>query len=360
MKICIIGNGLVSLTLANVLIQKEISVDIFSSRKNDKYHKTRTLGISKSNIDYFNEEIMDIKKISWEIKNIKIFTEKYFNQEILNFNNNEKQIFSIIKNYKLYKVLVENLKKNKLVKFKKIINFKNFNKKKYNLIINCDAQNQITKDFFYNKIEKNYNSYAYISTIDHKKLSENNIAYQNFTNRGPIAFLPISNTQTSVVYSLRIKNYEDTFDVNNLIKKYNPGYIITKINKGGRFELKSSMMRKYYNNNILAFGDLLHKIHPLAGQGFNMSLRDVKLLSKLIDERINFGLDIDSSVCREFQKKAKDKNYVFSSGIDWIYELFNFESKINSNLISRSINVIGKNKIINSFFKKFADSGLRI
>ena len=120
------------------------------------------------------------------------------------------------------------------------------------------------------------------------------------------------------------------------------------------------MLRKYYNNNILAFGDLLHKIHPLAGQGFNMSLRDIKLLSKIIDERIDIGLDIDSSICHEFQKKSQDKNYVFSAGIDWIYELFNFESKINSNLISKSINIIGKNKFINSFFKKFADSGLRI
>ena len=360
MKICIIGDGLVSLTLANVLIQKEISVDIFSKRKNDKYHKTRTLGISKSNIDYFNKEIIDIKKISWEIKNIKICTEKYSNQEIINFNNNGKQIFSIIKNYKLYKILIDNLKKNKFVKFKKITNYKNFDKDKYNLIINCDTQNQITKDFFYNKIEKNYNSYAYISIIDHKKLSENNIAYQNFTNKGPIAFLPISNIQTSVVYSLRIKNYEEALDVNNLIKKYNPGYIIKKINNGGRFELKSSMMRKYYKNNILAFGDLLHKIHPLAGQGFNMCLRDIKILSGLIDEKINVGLEIDSSVCYEFQKKSKDKNYVFSTGIDWIYELFNFESKINSDLISKSINIIGKNKIVNSFFKKFADSGLRI
>ena len=91
-----------------------------------------------------------------------------------------------------------------------------------------------------------------------------------------------------------------------------------------------------------------------------MSLRDIKLLSKLIDKKINIGLDIDASVCREFQKKAQDKNYVFSAGIDWIYELFNFESKINSNLVSKSIKIIGKNELINSFFKKFADNGLRI
>ena len=360
MKVCIIGDGLVSLTLAKVLIQKELSVDILSSRKNKKYDKTRTLGISKSNIDYFNKKIINIEKISWEIKNIKIYTEKSSNQEVLKFNNNNKQIFSIIKNYELHKILTDNLKKSKFIKFKDNTNQKSIGKEKYKLIINCDPQNQITKKFFSSKIEKNYNSYAYTTTINHKKVSENNIAYQNFTNKGPIAFLPISNIQTSVVYSLREKNDEDNFDINNLIKKYNPGYSINKINESGRFKLKSSMLRKYYKNNILAFGDLLHKIHPLAGQGFNMSLRDIKLLSKLIDERINIGLDIDSSVCHEFQKKTQDKNFVFSTGIDWIYELFNFESKISSNLISKSINVIGKNKFINQFLKKFADGGLRI
>ena len=62
MKVCIIGNGLVSLTLANVLIQKEYICRYYSSKKNIQYDKSRTLGISKSNIDYLNNEIVNIKK----------------------------------------------------------------------------------------------------------------------------------------------------------------------------------------------------------------------------------------------------------------------------------------------------------
>ena len=155
------------------------------------------------------------------------------------------------------------------------------------------------------RFEKNYNSYAYTAIINHKKMSANDTAFQNFTKNGPIAFLPLSSTETSVVYSLRTN--KNTIDIKRLIEKFNPTYSIIKINDGVRFELKSSSPRKYYKGNILAFGDLIHKIHPLAGQGFNMSLRDIKLLSKLIDERINIGLDLDGSLCREFQKKAQDK-----------------------------------------------------
>tara|TARA_B100001173_G_scaffold74479_1_gene63445 strand:+ start:595 stop:1677 length:1083 start_codon:yes stop_codon:yes gene_type:complete len=360
MKVCIIGDGLVSLTLANILVKKELKVDILLPKKNNYQDKSRTLGISKSNIDYFKNEILDIEKILWKIKKIKVYTEKNSNEEILKFSNNNEEIFSIIKNYELYKLLNDKLKKSKLIKFKKTIKLDNIIKQNYKLIINCNPKHQITKKFFSKRLEKNYNSYAYTAIINHKKVIKNNIAFQNFTNNGPIAFLPISEIQTSVVYSLKTKNRKKNIEIQNLINKYNPQYSITKINNYNFFELRSSNVRKYYKDNILAFGDLLHRIHPLAGQGFNMSLRDINILSDIIDKKINLGLDLDNSVCAEFQKNSQDKNYLFSTSVDLIYELFNFESRINSNLLSKSIKIIGKNKIVNSFFKKFADSGIRI
>ncbi len=359
MKVCIIGNGLVSLTLANVLTQKDLFVDILSSKKSPQYHKSRTLGISKSNIDYFNQDILNIKKILWNINKIKIFTEKDPKNEILKFKNENNQIFSIIRNYNLQKLLINKLKNNKFVKFKKNLDYFNLNKQKYKLIINCDRNHLITKRFFSNKFEKNYKSFAYTTTITHKK-NKNNTAFQIFTKRGPLAYLPISEFETSIVYSLKSNNKINNSQLEELIKKYNPIYSIKKINKWSNFELKSSSLRNYYKNNILAFGELLHKIHPLAGQGFNMSLRDIKSLSDLIDEKINLGLDLDYSICQEFQKKFQDKNYIFSSGIDWIYELFNLESKMNTNILNKSINLIGNNKTINSILKKFADNGIKI
>ena len=355
MKVCIVSDGLVSLTLANVLIQKGIFVDIYVSKKNIQYDQSRTLGISKSNVDYFNNEIVNIKKILWEIKNIKIYTEKDSKNELLNFDNKDKQIFSIIRNYQLKKILLKRLKKNKFIKFKH--NF-NIDKSKYKLVINSDPNHLYIKKFFSKKIEKNYNSYAYTTTIIHEKI-KNNTAFQNFTKTGPLAFLPISDLETSIVYSLRSIEKKSILEMNNLVKKYNPIYSIKKINTWCKFKLRSSSVRNYYKGNILAFGDLLHKIHPLAGQGFNMSLRDIKLLSELIDEKINLGLDLDSSICQEFQKKSQDKNLIFSSGIDWVYELFNLENRINSNLLNKSINLIGNNKVVNTFLKKFADDGIR-
>jgi 2-octaprenyl-6-methoxyphenol hydroxylase len=355
MKVCIIGDGLVGLALANVLIQKDLFVDIFSVKKNHFNDQSRTLGISKSNIDFFNNEIMNIEKILWNIQKIKIFTDKNDKKELLKFDNKSNQIFSIIRNNQLQKMLFDKLKRSKFIKFKKNLNVE---KNLYKLVINSDPTHPIIKKYFSRKIEKNYNSYAYTATIVHEKI-KNNTAYQNFTRNGPIAFLPISNSETSIVYSLKSLEKKNNLEMNSLVKKYNPIYSIKKINNWSSFKLRSSSLRNYYKGNILAFGDLLHKIHPLAGQGFNMSLRDIKLLSNLIDEKINLGLDLDESICHEFQKKSQSKNFIFLSGIDWIYELFNLESKINSDFLKKSINIIGSNKIVNVFLQKFADNGIR-
>jgi len=124
------------------------------------------------------------------------------------------------------------------------------------------------------------------------------------------------------------------------------------------FELKSFVLRSYYHNNILAFGDLLHRIHPLAGQGFNMTIRDLKTLINIIKDKIDLGMPVDSSVNKEFEKKLKHKNYIFSNGIDLIYEFFNLERKFKSSVLTKSIKLLGRNPYANKMFTTIADRGI--
>ena len=70
-------------------------------------------------------------------------------------------------------------------------------------------------------------------------------------------------------------------------------------------------LRSYYHNNILAFGDLLHRIHPLAGQGFNMTIRDIKNIIEIIKYKIDLGLPLDKSINYEFEKKLNIKILFF-------------------------------------------------
>ena len=356
MKVGIIGNGLTSLSLAKTLVNMGVNVDIFSNLIYQKIDRSRTLSISKDNLDFFNSRISNINKFLWKINRIEIFSENLKNEKILNFDNSQKELFSIIKNHELIDQLKAELKSKKLLKSKKIseINEEGL-RENYNLIINCDPKNFISKKYFFNKTNKNYNSFAYTTIINHKRYENNNTAIQIFTKNGPLAFLPISNDKTSVVYSIR--NFKK-INFENLLEKYNTKYSINKINDVSKYELKSWNLRSYYNKNILGFGDILHKLHPLAGQGFNMTIRDIKLLSYLIKLRIDNGLEIDSSICQEFEKKIKHKNFLFSNGIDFVYEFFHLESNFNSSFLSKSVQFIGKNKNFNKILTKFADTGL--
>ena len=206
------------------------------------------------------------------------------------------------------------------------------------------------------KIIKEYDSTAYTTIISHEKIL-NNTAIQIFTKRGPLAFLPISNKETSIVYSVH-NSVKKVNDINELIKQYNFKYKINKIDKIENFELKSLNLRSYYYKNILAFGDLIHKIHPLAGQGFNMTMRDIRMLLNIIKNKLDLGLELDSSVNKEFEKNVKYKNFIFSNGVDLIHEFFNYERKTKNSVLSKSIQILGKNSSANKAFIKIADEGI--
>ena len=107
MNVCILGNGLTSLTLAKSLVNKGICVDIISNKKKDKTNFDRTIGISKVNLDFFNKEILDINKISWNINKIEIYSENLNYERILNFQNNDQKLFSVIRNYELINYLLK-------------------------------------------------------------------------------------------------------------------------------------------------------------------------------------------------------------------------------------------------------------
>tara|TARA_A100001388_G_scaffold185714_1_gene139440 strand:+ start:907 stop:1983 length:1077 start_codon:yes stop_codon:yes gene_type:complete len=356
MRVCILGINLTSLTLAKALVKQKIYVDLYHQNKPYIINKTRTLGISKSNIDYFNKNIVNIEKIIWKVNRIEILTDNLEKEKLLNFDNNSNYLFSIVKNDKLLEILDKNLINNKYFKKK---NFKIEKKffENYNLVINTDYNNSITKKYFSKKIIKKYNSKAHTTIINHEKIL-NNIATQIFTKNGPLAFLPISNDATSVVYSVKNKLNQKTENIKDLINIYNPKYKINKIDQINSFDLYSLNLRSYYNGNILAFGDLLHKLHPFAGQGFNMTIRDVENLIRIINEKIDLGLPLDKSVNYEFEKITKNKNFIFSNSIGFINEFFEIERKTKNTFLSKSVQILGKNSILNKMFIKIADKGL--
>tara|TARA_Y100000590_G_scaffold458641_1_gene613775 strand:- start:833 stop:1924 length:1092 start_codon:yes stop_codon:yes gene_type:complete len=361
MKICLIGNSLSNLVLAKILLNKKIKVDLFYKNLNKVEKIARTIGISKDNIDYFNNNIFNLKKISWCIYKIKIFNEINKKKEFLNFKNYNTNPFSIVKYNQLIDKVNYVLKKEKNFRRYKIKSnsfYSEILNKNYNLIINSEKNNKISLNYFSNRIIKDYNSTAYATIVEHTRCS-NRTASQIFTKIGPIAFLPISNTKTSVVFSVsnKINQYHED-EIKNYIRKNNFIYKIKSMSKVEKFKLEFSIPRNYYHSNILLFGDALHQIHPLAGQGFNMTLRDIKIFSKLIDKQLNLGLPIDSSILREFEYKLRHLNFLFAYGVDFIHEFFKFDNKLENFFSKKVFKYLNKNKFFNKYASKFANQGI--
>ncbi len=84
MNICLLGNNLTNLVLANVLLKKKISVDIISKVKPSLLTNTvRTIAISSDNYKFLRENIKEISKLGWPTKKLKFFQTKKNHQSYL-------------------------------------------------------------------------------------------------------------------------------------------------------------------------------------------------------------------------------------------------------------------------------------
>ena len=360
MKICLIGQNLTNLILANDFEEKKLKVDIYLNKKIKSIKTNRTIALSSENFDYL-QFLAKSSIAAWKSKEINIFTEDSQSKEIINFSKKSKEVFNLITYSKLNEIFLKKIKKSKFIR---LLHSETSNPnilkiiKNYDLAINSENKNFISNKFFTNKIKKNYRSRAYTFIIDHQR-RDNNIAIQVFTKFGPLAFLPLSNTKTSIVFSYKGEEIDDG-KIINIFKKYNSFYSLTNISKIEKFSLSFEMLRNYTHNNILAFGDLIHRIHPLAGQGFNMTMRDIKIISRIVNDKISLGLPIDISVAADFQNSTKHLNYLYGKAIDGIYEFFRIDSYTNNSISKPVFKILNKN----SFFKKYSnilsDKGLNL
>ena len=374
-KICIIGDGITALMLTKVLLDLNIEIDLINQNIfNKKKLATRILAISNNNFMFLKKQAILSNKINrlWKINKINIFNFKSKSgpSSLMHFQNKENNpIFYTIKYNNFFLNLKSKIKRNPLLKIfddKKIKNFlsKQIKKNNYNLIINCSSSNLISKKFFFKKINKDYNAFAFTTIIKHKKIS-NHIASQFFTELGPMAFLPISENYTSVIWSVKLynKKYKNFFNnkiIKNRIKELFPfksdKITFSLINK---FNLNFLIPKEYYKKNILAFGDGLHKIHPLAGQGLNMGIRDIKILKSVIEKRINLGLEINETVLADFASQIKPYNFLFAKGIDFMEKYFSINNTNFNKYSEKIFNYINKNSFIKQIFVDFADRGIK-
>jgi len=377
-KICIIGGSLSGLVTAIALSKLNCEIDLITDSQNQNFQSNRSLAISEDNFDFLNK--LDIskslKKEAWPCSVMKLYTEnmneKFSEIFELNNENKEKQILYMLENSKIANLMMEKIKKIKsisIINFKKIseigtsgllktIKFNNHTNK-YNLVIVCTGHNSnLVKKFFDDgKIENSYKEIAITTILNHSPL-KNNTVRQIFLDGEIIALLPISNTKTSIVWSIKNKkiNMNDLF-FKKKIKFYTKNYL-KKVKFTTNIECKDLTLlirNKYFVDRTLLFGDALHVVHPFIGQGFNMTLRDLTALKKILTQKIYLGLDVGSSdILSEFSNEIKPRNFIFSIGSDLLKKSLSFKETRNN-----AFRMLNKNEFVKNIFFNIANTGPR-
>ena len=186
---------------------------------------------------------------------------------------------------------------------------------------------------------------------------------QFFLKEGPLAVLPFKKNIFSAVWSVNINYFKDNEQnlKKILIKRLKELLNIKKIeNINGiqSFSIYLNLKTKYFKKNILILGDGLHSIHPIAGQGFNLVLRDIKKLTELMNRTSKLGLLFkDSFLLKDFYESRKPENNLFGLGIN-LTTLFFKDNKYLSIFKRKILNNINNFGIIKKVSQSLANKGI--
>jgi 2-octaprenyl-6-methoxyphenol hydroxylase len=386
-KICIIGSGLTGLMIAYLLSKFRLQIDIVEQDFNKKKINPTKIALSKSSLDELcRYGLKDIKKKSNIIKNIYLhdsYSSISLKQDLhFSVSNKKEGLAYITDSNTLFSDIYKKLKSLKNInfinkeissindeKFFKEITFKDLIKKNYNLIIFASANNlSLLSKFKLRKVvDKSYNEHAYVFNLFHEKIS-NNSARQFFLKDGPLAFLPVSSTETSVIWSIKNnsinkkyvsnKKYLSKFFNNHFKELFKEIISVSEINK---FNLNYIFNELKDSKRTLLFGEIANKIHPIAGQGWNMTLRNIFSLIKVIKYSINLGLEIgDDIFIKKYLYETNLNNLAFATLIDGIRKIFDVKIDSYAAIRKNTLSNIDKNSFLKKNFVNIANKGLFI
>lgn len=379
----IIGGSFAGMTAALALtnVSADLKIAIVEKQdvlNTDKKRDGRAYAISSASLKLFKEiGIYDqVQAKAGIISDIKITD--YKSSLFLDFLAREVggNLGQIIENYHIHNALRDQIlqKKNitvfapnsyEEITFKSETKVRLDNKITLNskLILACDGRfSRLREIFQIHTSVKKYHQTAIVFNIKHE-LPHQNIAHEKFLPGGPLAILPLKDSnQSSIVWiapdkvaqailALDEKNFSQ-----QLIKKMeNSLGEVEVISEKFSYPLIAISAEKFFHEKMLLIGDASCGVHPIAGQGFNLAISGINILCDLIRKNIDSGLDIcDSSLISSYNKIAKTSAKKMLIATDILNSLF--ETKSLSIGLARDLGLGLVNKIptLKKFFIKNA------
>jgi len=187
------------------------------------------------------------------------------------------------------------------------------------LIVAADGGNSIVRQKLdINTTDHDYQQTAIIANVSPERPHQF-VAYERFTRHGPLALLPMDDNRCALVWTHspedanRVLELDDESFLAELQASF--GNRLGRLLKAGKrsaYPLKLVRAQEQVRTRLALIGNAAHTLHPIAGQGFNLGLRDVATLAQTIVDVMQSGQDIgELEVLKEYaQWRSRDHRQV--------------------------------------------------
>jgi len=174
-----------------------------------------------------------------------------------------------------------------------------------------------------------YNQTSIVATVRHER-AHDGVAVELFLPGGPFAMLPMTENRCNIVWSeqtdlaQRFMAMDDHAFLQELALRFGDWLGDLEL-VGPRFAYPLSLLQadRYTDTRFALIGDAAHAIHPIAGQGLNMGLRDVAALAEVIVDSHRLGLDVGSAATlRAYERRRRFDNILLTVVTDGLVRLF--------------------------------------
>ena len=362
-KIIIIGGGLIGELLHIMLKSKGFEINHFA--KVSKI-KNRTFALSPSCIDWLRSlgfPSIFFESLS-EIKSMKIFDSSIKNSVTLNAEDAQNPALAYMVNEKNFNEAIKKTLNNEK-NFKKLSNGFEIKKEqeqailklhneehKASIIIACDGANSMVREkISINSLKHDFKQTALSFELKVKSEIQKQ-AVQFFLKDSILAVLPIRKGLVSIVWSCdnqffeKLNNLDDKSIENKLNLVIGNYYKDIKIaSKKESFPLFMNSVESIFKDRVLLIGDAAHFIHPMAGQGLNLGIRDIISLEKNIDKKDYMDIGLKGFLRKYERVRKEDVSQMgfLTFGLNWI---FSKKSSIVIGVIAKGMGLLDKSKFI--------------
>ena len=174
-----------------------------------------------------------------------------------------------------------------------------------------------------------YRQSSIVDTIGHDR-PHHGLAHERFLPGGPVALLPLSGNRSALVWTERtavadrIARLDDDAFAAALTERFGDSFgTLRPIGPRRVFPLELVVAERFVAERVALVGDAAHAMHPVAGQGFNLGLRDVAALAEVMADAVRLGLDPGSAtVLRDYQRRRRFDAASLMASTDGLVRLF--------------------------------------